>query len=199
MASAIHQPDFSVDDMVMSMCRVFSCVFGRGCLLWPICSLSRTLLAFSLLHSVLPGQIFLLFQVFLDFWLFIPVPWNEKDIFFWVLALEGLVGLHRAIQLQLLQCYWLGLNLDYCHIEWFPLEMNRDHSVVFEIASKYCISDFFVDCDGYCISYKGFLPTVLDIMVTWVKFTHSSPFSFADSFTEPWAEGKLLPMPQDPS
>ena len=27
----------------------------------------------------------------------------------------------------------------------FALEMNRYHSVVFEIASKYCISDSFVD------------------------------------------------------
>ena len=26
------------------------------------------------------------------------------------------------------------------NIEWFSLEMNRDHSVIFEIASKYCIS-----------------------------------------------------------
>ena len=28
----------------MSMCRVFSCVVGRGCFLWPVCSLGRTLL-----------------------------------------------------------------------------------------------------------------------------------------------------------
>ena len=42
---------------------------------------------------------------------------------------------------------------------------DRDHSVVFEIASKYCISDSFVDCDGYSISSKAFLPTVVDIMV----------------------------------
>ena len=55
--------------------------------------------------------------------------------------------------------------MDYHDIEWFALEMNRDHSVVFEIASKYCISDFFVDHNGYSISSKGFLPTVLDIMV----------------------------------
>ena len=32
--------------------------------------------------------------------------------------------------------------------------MNRDHSVVFEIASKYCILDSFVDHDGYSISYS---------------------------------------------
>ena len=44
------------------------------------------------------------------------------------------------------------------------LEKNRDHSV-FEIASKYCILDFFVDYDEYSISSKGFLPTVVDIMV----------------------------------
>ena len=29
--------------------------------------------------------------------------------------------------------------MDYCDIEWFALETNRDHSAVFEIASKYCI------------------------------------------------------------
>ena len=44
-------------------------------------------------------------------------------------------------------------------------EMNRDHSVVFEIAPKYCVSDCFVDHDGYSISSEGFLPTVVDIMV----------------------------------
>ena len=58
-----------------------------------------------------------------------------------------------------------GIGLDYCDIEWFALETNRDNSVVFEIASKYCISDFFVDHGGYSISPKGFLPTVVDIMV----------------------------------
>ena len=80
-----------------------------------------------------------------------------------MLVLKGLVGLHRTIQLQLLQCYCWGIDLNYCDIEWFALETNRDHSVIFEIASKYCISDSFVDYDGYSISSKGFLPTVVDI------------------------------------
>ena len=43
--------------------------------------------------------------------------------------------------------------------------LRNEHSVVFEIAPKYCISDSFVDYDGYSISSKGFLPTVVDIMV----------------------------------
>ena len=60
------QSDFSIDHLVMSMCRVFSCVVGRGCLLWPICSLGETLLAFALLNFVLQGQICLLLQVSLD-------------------------------------------------------------------------------------------------------------------------------------
>ena len=67
-----------------------------------------------------------------------------------------------------------GIDLDYRDIEWFALEMNRNHSVVFEIASKYCILDSFVDYEGYSIFSKGFLPTVVDIMVIWVKFVHSS-------------------------
>ena len=52
-----------------------------------------------------------------------------------MLVLEGLVGLLRTIQLQLLQLYWLGHDLHYRYIEWFALEMNRAHAVVFEIAS----------------------------------------------------------------
>ena len=82
-----------------------------------------------------------------------------------MLVLKGLVGLHRTVQLQLLQHYWWGIDLDYCDIEWFALETNRGHSVVFEIASKYCLLDSFVDHNGYFISSKGFLPTVVDIMV----------------------------------
>ena len=66
--------------------------------------------------------------------------------------------------------------MDYSDIEWFPLEMKRTHSVIFEIASKYCILDSFVDHDGYSISSKVFLPTAVDIMVIQVKFTQSSPF-----------------------
>ena len=59
-----------------------------------------------------------------------------------------------------------GIDFDYCDSEWFALETNRDPSVGFEIAPKYCISDSFVDYEGYSISSKGFLPTVVDIMLT---------------------------------
>ena len=56
-----------------------------------------------------------------------------------MLVPQGLVGLHRTIQLQLLHITGWGIDLDYSDTEWFALETNRDHSVVFEIASKDCI------------------------------------------------------------
>ena len=67
------------------------------------------------------------------------------------------------------------IDLDYCDIEWFALETNRDHSVIFEIALKCCILEAFTDYEAYSISSKGFLPTVVDIMVISVKFAHCSP------------------------
>ena len=132
-------------------------IVGRGCLLWPAHSIGKTLLAFALLHSVLQGQICLLLQVS-DSLLLHSSPLSWKGHLLGVLVLEGLVGLHRTVQLQLLQHYWLGhkLGLPYRDIELFALETNRDHSVVFETASKYCISDSFVDHDGYSISSMGF-------------------------------------------
>ena len=65
----------------MSICRIFSCVVGRGCLLWPVLSLSRTLLAFALLHSVLQGQICLLLQIVASYFC-ILVSYTWKAIFF---------------------------------------------------------------------------------------------------------------------
>ena len=48
----------------------------------------------------------------LIFYFCILVPYDEMDIFWGVLVLEGLVGLHRTIQLQLLQHYWSGHRLE---------------------------------------------------------------------------------------
>ena len=56
-----------------------------------------------------------------------------------MLVLEGLVGLHRTSLLQFLQYQWLGLDLDYWDVEWFALEINQDHSFVFDTVPKYYI------------------------------------------------------------
>ena len=70
--------------------------------------------------------------------------------FLGVLILEGLLGLHRTIHLQLLQ--------HYCDTEWFALEISRDHSIVFETTSKYWHgkTDWFkmgkIACQGCILS-----------------------------------------------
>ena len=66
--------------------------------------------------------------------------------------------------------------MEYCDVEWFALEMNQDHSVIFEIPPKYCILNSFVDYEAYSISSMEFLPTVVDIMVISMKIAHSDPF-----------------------
>ena len=89
-----------------------------------------------------------------------------------MLVLKGLVGLIEPLNFSFFSITGRGIDLDYCDIEWFALETNRDHSVIqvlssfcHPLASKYCISDSFVDHDGYSISSEGSLPAVVDIMV----------------------------------
>ena len=85
-----------------------------------------------------------------------------------MLVLKGLVGLHRTVQLFFGVSGW-GIALDYGDVKWFALETNRDHSIDFEIASKYCILDPFVDYVGCSCGLlhkpepHHYLPILLDL------------------------------------
>ena len=57
-----------------------------------------------------------------------------------MLVLEDLVVFIKPFNFSFFSVTGWGIDLDNCDIEWFALETNRDLSVVFEIASKYCIS-----------------------------------------------------------
>ena len=81
---------------------------------------------------------------------------------FHFISLEGLIVFIEPFNFSFFSITSWGIDLDYCDIEWFALGINRDHSVIFEIASKYSILDSFLDYDGYSISSKGFLHTVVD-------------------------------------
>ena len=61
-----------------------------------------------------------------------------------------------------------SIDLDYCDIEQFALEMNRDHSVIFEITPKYCILDSFVDCEGYSILLRENVTSLLLAKTSYV-------------------------------
>ena len=128
------------DVCVMSVCRVFSCVVGRACLLWPVYSLGKTLLAFALLHFVLQGDSCLLLQVSFDFLLlhFSPLYW--KGHVFWGLVLEDLVELHRTVQIQPLLHYWLWHKL---RLLWYLMvclgNEQRTLCFFFEVVPTYYI------------------------------------------------------------
>ena len=141
-AENIIKSDLGIDYLVMSMCRVVSCVVGRGCLLWPVYSTDKTLWALALLHFVLQGQYCLLFRVSLDFLILHSNPLWWKGHLFWVLVAEGHIGLHWTSQPQLL---WLGQRLGLLWCWMVCLRNEPDYSVLFDTALKYCISDFFVD------------------------------------------------------
>ena len=92
----------------MSMCRVFSCVVGRGYFLWPVHSFGKTLLAFALLHFVVQEE-YLPVTPGIS-WLLLLHPsllWWKGHLFL-VLVLEGLIGLHKIVQHQ---DYWSGHGL----------------------------------------------------------------------------------------
>ena len=105
-------------------------------------------------------------RCFLTSYFCIPVPYNEQDIFFGCQFFKVLQVFIEPFNFGFFSVNGWGIALHYCDIAWFALERNRDHSVVFELASKYCILDSFVDHDGYSISSKGFLPSVVDILLS---------------------------------
>ena len=122
---------------------IFTVLFQVGKIFYNF--LPSTLYFSVLLHSGLQGQICQLLQVFLDFLLLHSSPLLWKGHLFGVLILEGLEVFIEPLNFSFFSITCQGIDLDYHDIEWFALETNRDHSVVFEIASKYCISDSFVD------------------------------------------------------
>ena len=161
---------------MMYMCRVVCCIVRRGCLLWTVCSLDKTLLAFPLLHFVLQSQTFFLFWESFDLLLLHSIPLWRKWHCFLVSVLEDAICLHRTSQFQLPWHQYLGYWLGVLWYWIVCLGKELGSFCNFENAPKYWIWGSFVDYEDYSISSKGFFSTVVDIMVTRIKFVHSCPF-----------------------
>ena len=103
----------------MSMCSNFLCCWKRVFAI----SLSKTLLAFDLLHFIFQDQACLLLQVSLDFLCLHSSPlWWEVLFFFFFLAfvLKGLVGLHRTINLLFFGIRGWDINFDSVMLSGLP-------------------------------------------------------------------------------
>ena len=99
-----NQFDSGIDHLVVSMCTVVPCVVGRGCLLWPVCSLGKTLLAFALLQIWPQGHICLLLLIFLDFLPLQSSPLNYETSCLWMLK----HGWFFVVVLHAKQCSIVG-------------------------------------------------------------------------------------------
>ena len=139
-------------------------------------SFDKDLLAFALLVLYTKAQSCLFSRYLLISYFCILIPHDEKDIFFLLLVQEGLVGLQITGQLSFFGISGGAQTWITVMLNGLPRKMNWDYYVIFESLPKFCILDSFVDDEGYSISSKEFLPTVVDIMVIWIKFTHSHPF-----------------------
>ena len=106
----------------------------------------------------------------------IPISYDEKDIFLWCLFQEVLQIFIESFNFSFFVFIGWGIDLDYCDVEQFALGNEPRSFCHFQIAPKYCVSDSSVDFEGYSIASKGFLPTVVHIMVICIKFAHSRPF-----------------------
>ena len=71
-------PMISVSTIWWCSCVVFFCVVGRGCLLWPVHSLGKTLLAFACFFLYSKAKFACYSRCFLTSYVCIPVPYNEK-------------------------------------------------------------------------------------------------------------------------
>ena len=136
----------------MSICRIISFTFGRGCLLWPGCSLSKTLLAFALLHFVPQDQTGLLVQISLDFLLFQSSPLWWKYI---AAELIAPAGQQAAAQLKV-----------YPSQQTAKQKEKKDPQVVIAVASTSYSHCWLFCC---CPSRGGINSPTENIDVWWYR------------------------------
>ena len=94
-----------------------------------------------------------------------------KGHLFCVLVLEGLVDLHRTIQLQLLQHYWLGHRLGLLWYWKVCLGNEQRSFCCFWDCIQVLHFGLFCWLWWLLSFFKGFLPTVVDIMIIKLNST----------------------------
>ena len=106
-------------------------------------------------------------DVFLEFSCFLCDPANVGNLISGSNLISGFLNSSASV---VGAQTWMTVMLNGLLWKWTEIIL------IFEVAPKYCNSGSFVDYEGYSISSMRFLPTVVDIMVIWIKLTQSCPF-----------------------
>ena len=156
----------------MSTCRAVSWVLGKGCLIWPVCSLDKTPLAFILASFCTPRPNLTVISVIS--WLptvAFQSPMMKMASFFGLSS--GRCCRASQSQLQLLWHQWLRHRLGLLWYWMVCLGKKPRSLCCFWGCPKYYILGVFVVYEDYSISSKGFWPMIVDVMIIWIKFAHS--------------------------
>ena len=117
----------------------------------------------------------LYYRYLLTSYFFIPVSCKEKDIFFRDFSSRRSCRSsqnHSTITSSaLLVGAWTWITVILNGLPW----KRREIIVSFLISHPSTAFQTLVWLWGLRHSFKGFLPTVIDIMIIWIKFSHSSP------------------------
>ena len=119
--------------MVMSMCRVVSCVVGRGFLLLSVHSLGKTLLAFALLHLYSEAKFASYSRCFLTCYFCIPVSYDEKDIFFWCQFQKVLQVIIEPFNFSLFVIGVYTHTHTHTHHSWFISSSIKEYLGCFQL------------------------------------------------------------------
>ena len=135
-----NQSDFGIDHLVKSTCRESSLVLLEEGVCYDQCILVTKFcqpLPFFILYS--KAKFACYSRYLLTSYFCIPISYDEKDIFFWCQFQKVQQVIIVSFNFNFFGISVWGIDLNYCDIEWFSLETKIDHSVIFEIAPKYCI------------------------------------------------------------
>ena len=94
----------------------------------------------------------------------ILIPYDEKDIFIWCQFQKVLQVFIVPFNFSFFGIRGWGIDLDYCDVEWFALETNRDHSVIFEILEYSNILNIQIIISGFLSAISLFIFQVLGLL-----------------------------------
>ena len=126
---------------MMPMRRVVSSVVGRGCLLWPVCSLGKNLLPFALSHFVLQGQLACYSRYLLTSFFCILVPSDEKDVFIFLFGVSSRRSCKSSFQLSNLK-----KEKEPFKFECVPLPLQEAWQMKVQKSGCPCIAGYTQSC-----------------------------------------------------